>query len=95
MVLFSFGSGDARRTADLYGAYRAAGGPGRLTRRADLTMVIAQFGHFWEQAVSAYLSPTATEELKRHSLGRIGEALNTPLRVEHIDELLDWVAAAE
>jgi len=95
MVLFSFGSGDARRTAELYGAYRAAGGPGRLTRRGDLTMVIAQFGHFWEQAVSAYVSPTATDEVRSHSLGRIDEALSTPLRVEHIDELLDWVAAAD
>jgi Ser/Thr protein kinase RdoA (MazF antagonist) len=94
MVLFSFGSGDAGRTRDLYGAYRAAGGPGRLSRRGDFTMVIAQFGHFWEQAVAAYLALDASDDVKAHSLGRIDESLSTPLRIEHIDQVLDWVAGA-
>jgi Ser/Thr protein kinase RdoA (MazF antagonist) len=92
MVLFSFGSGDGIRTAELYAAYRAAGGPGRLTRREDFTMVIAQFGHFWEQSVAAYVAPGASEEIRNHSLGRIDEGLSTPLRVEHMDQVLDWVA---
>jgi Ser/Thr protein kinase RdoA (MazF antagonist) len=94
MVLFSFGGGDAGRTGDLYGTYRAAGGPGRLNGRGDFTMVIAQFGHFWEKDVAAYTAPDATDDVKAHSLGRIDEALSTPLRVEDIDRMLDWVAGA-
>jgi Ser/Thr protein kinase RdoA (MazF antagonist) len=92
MLLFSFGSGDADRTRDLYGAYLAAGGPGRLSRRGDFTMVIAQFGHFWQQSVTTYLDPDTADDVKAHSLGRIHESLSTPLRVDHIDQVLDWVA---
>jgi hypothetical protein len=92
MVLFSFASGDAGRTCDLYGSYLAAGGPGRLYRRGDFTMVIAQFGHFWEQAVDAYVAPGASADVRAHSIGRIEDSLSTPLRVEHIDQVLDWIA---
>jgi len=92
MVMFSFGGGDATRTRNLYETYRDAGGSGRLTQRGDFTMVIAQFGHFWEKAVVAYVTPGATDDVKAHSIGRIDEAMGPPLRVEDIDRLLDWVA---
>lgn len=93
MVLFEFGGGSERRTAGVYEAYVDAGGPARLDRRGDFTMVIAQFGHFWEKAIVAWLAPEASAEERRHSLERIDEALSTPLRVEDIDALLDWVSS--
>jgi Ser/Thr protein kinase RdoA (MazF antagonist) len=91
MVLFEFGGGDARRTAAVYAAYVEAGGPARLDRRGSFTMVIAQFGHFWEKAVAAYLAPGATIDDRAHSLERIAEGLRTPLRVDDIDAMLDWI----
>ena len=92
MVVFSFGGGDATRTRSLYETYRDCGGSGRLSQRGDFTMVIAQFGHFWEKAVAAYVAPDATDDVKAHSIGRIDEAMSPPLRIEDIDRMLDWVA---
>ena len=58
----------------------------------SFTMVIAQFGHFWESAITAYLSADAPED-KAHSLDRIAELLNPPLRVVHLEEMLDAIAS--
>ena len=93
MALLDFCAGDQARTATLYAAYLDAGGHARLLRRGDFTMVIAQFGHFWEMAVETYLAPSASEATKAHSLERIAEALESPLRLEHIDAVLDWTRA--
>jgi hypothetical protein len=46
-------------------------------------MVIAQFSHFWELAVTAYLSTNAAEARPT------AELLNPPLRVAHLEEMLD------
>ncbi len=93
MALLDFCYDDHGRTTTLYAAYLDAGGPARLLRRGDFTMVIAQFGHFWQKDVEAYLAPDASEATKAHSLGRIAEALASPLRLEHIDAVLDWTTA--
>jgi Ser/Thr protein kinase RdoA (MazF antagonist) len=92
MALLDFCEGDHGRTATLYAAYLDAGGPARLQRRGDFTMVIAQFGHFWETAVESYLAPDASEAAKSHSLERIAELLESPLRLENIDAVLDWTS---
>ena len=91
MVLFDFGLGDPARVAALYQAYVDAGGSARITRRDHFTMVIAQFGHFWESAVAAYCAPGAGEQVKQHSLGRVAELLERPFRVAELEELLDTV----
>jgi Ser/Thr protein kinase RdoA (MazF antagonist) len=91
MSLFDFGQGDQRRVALLYQAYVDSGGPGRVTGRGSFSMVIAQFGHFWESAVRGYLAADAGGEDQARSLDRVAELLRTPLRVEHIDEVLDTV----
>jgi hypothetical protein len=69
-----------------------AGGPGRVSGYGSFTMVIAQFGHFWESAITAYLS-TSAAAIKAHSLDRIAELLNPRLRVEHLEEMLDTIAS--
>jgi aminoglycoside phosphotransferase (APT) family kinase protein len=91
MAMIDFAFGDQRRLAELYLSYVEAGGPGRVTRYGSFTMVIAQFSHFWESAITAYLS-TGAAEVKAHSLDRIAELLNPPLRVEHLGEMLDTIA---
>jgi Ser/Thr protein kinase RdoA (MazF antagonist) len=92
MVLLDFWGGDGDRAASLYGSYLAAGGPGRVRGRASFTMVIAQFGHFWENAVRDYVAPGATAATQEHSIERITEALQMSLRVHHLDEMLDHLA---
>ena len=92
MAMFDFACDDQRRVAELYHAYIAAGGPARLSGYAAFTMVIAQFGHFWESAIARYLSTDAAED-KAHSLDRIAELLNPPLRVTQLEEMLDTVAS--
>jgi hypothetical protein len=73
-------------------SYIAAGGAGGVTGYGSFTMVIAQFSHFWESAITAYLSTNAAE-VKAHSLDRIAELLNLSLRVEHLEEMLDTIAS--
>ena len=89
MVLFDFARDDLRRAALLYRSYLDAGGPARVTGPGEFTMVIAQFGHFWESAVRAYLRPQADHQEQAHSLERIDELLRTPLRPHHVDDLLE------
>jgi aminoglycoside phosphotransferase (APT) family kinase protein len=93
MALIDFCWEDPRRTVAFYAAYCAAEGPARLTRKSDFTMAIAQFGHFWEMAVEAYLAPDASAEEKSHSLGRIDPLVAAPLRLEHLEAVLDQVAS--
>jgi Ser/Thr protein kinase RdoA (MazF antagonist) len=92
MAMIDFAFADQRRVADLYLSYVEAGGPGRVSGYGSFTMVIAQFGHFWESAITAYLS-TSAAEVKAHSLDRIAELLNLPLRVAHLEEMLDTIAS--
>jgi Ser/Thr protein kinase RdoA (MazF antagonist) len=92
MAVIDFAFGDQRRLAELYLSYVEAGGPGRVSGYGSFTMVIAQFSHFWESAITAYLA-TNTAEAKAHSLDRIAELLNPPLRVAHLEEMLDTIAS--
>jgi thiamine kinase-like enzyme len=94
MAMIDFGLGDQRRIAELYLSYVEAGGPARISGFGSFTMVIAQFGHFWESAITAYLTTDASEE-RAHSLDRIAELLNPPLRVTHLEEMLDTIASAQ
>ena len=92
MAMIDFAFGDQSRLAELYTSYVEAGGAGRVTGYGSFTMVIAQFSHFWESAITAYLSTNAAE-VKAHSLDRIAELLNPSLRVAHLEEMLDTIAS--
>jgi Ser/Thr protein kinase RdoA (MazF antagonist) len=92
MVMIDFAFGDRRRVAELYLSYVEAGGSARISGYGSFTMVIAQFSHFWELAITAYLS-TSAADVKTHSLDRIAELLNPPLRVAHLEEMLDTITA--
>jgi Ser/Thr protein kinase RdoA (MazF antagonist) len=94
MALFDFAGRNMSRAARLYESYLDAGGPARITGYGSYTMLIAQFGHFWESAVERYLAPEASDQEKAHSLGRIEELLVEPLRIDHIDQLIETIVAA-
>jgi Ser/Thr protein kinase RdoA (MazF antagonist) len=92
MAMIDFGFGDQRRIAELYLAYLDAGGPARINGFGAFTMVIAQFGHFWELAITNYLAANVSED-KAHNLDRIAELLKEPLRVTHLEEMLDTITS--
>jgi Ser/Thr protein kinase RdoA (MazF antagonist) len=92
MALIDFAFGDQRRIAELYLSYSETGGPARVRGYSSFTMVIAQFSHFWESAITTYLSSKAAED-KAHSLDRIAELPHPPLRVAHFEEMLDTIAS--
>lgn len=91
VVLYEFGYGDRSRLATLYGAYRDSGGSGRLASRGGFTMVIAQFGHFFERVARTWLDPEASDEARTRSIAQFSELMNRPLTVERIDEILDSI----
>ena len=92
MTMIDYAFGDQHRIAELYLSYLEAGGPARVRGYGSFTMAIAQFGHFWESAITAYLSTNVTED-KAHNLDRIAELLSPQLRVTHLEEMLDTIAA--
>ena len=92
VVLFDFTVGNPARSRRLHDAYVDAGGPGRLTGRGAFSMLIAQFGHFFESAAQEWLDPESFEEDRQHAISRFDELFATPLRLDHIDELLDAVS---
>jgi hypothetical protein len=91
-VLFEFGYGDADRARALYGEYRRGGGAGRIERRGDFSMTIAQLGHINEMSCLMWLDPAHTDEERARQASRFHESVKMPLTVAVIDELLDAVA---
>jgi thiamine kinase-like enzyme len=93
LVLFEFGCGDPRRVRALDRAYRDGGGPGRVDRPTDFSMVIAQLGHIGERWCSIWLDPASSELERGRAVTGIGEFTESPLTRSAIDEMLDAVAA--
>ena len=92
VVVFDFTVGNPDRSRRLHDAYVEAGGPGRLSGRGDFSMLIAQFGHFFESAAKEWLNPESSEEDREHAIGRFNELFATPLTLDRIDEFLDAVS---
>ena len=88
MVVFEFGRGDAGRQHRLYGAYRQAGGPGRLTGRADFAMTVAQLHHIGHRHLRMWLAARDSEGRAR-SLAGIEEFLGEPFLLGDVDAALD------
>jgi len=91
-VLFEFGYGDADRARALYGEYRRGGGPGRIERRGDFSMTIAQLGHINEMSCLIWLDPTRSDAERARQASRFHESVEMPLTVAVIDQLLEAVA---
>jgi phosphotransferase family enzyme len=91
LVLFEFGCGEAGRAGALYEAYRDAGGPGRIERPGNFSMVIAQLGHIGEIACQRWLDPSRSAE-QEHNARRVDEFVTQPITRQAIDELLDAVS---
>ena len=88
MVVWEFGLDDAGRIGALLDAYAEAGGPGRVTAPGDFTMVIAQFGHFYEMAAAPFLDLTATDADRAHGVERFEEFDSRPLTMDAIGQII-------
>jgi Phosphotransferase enzyme family len=88
---FEFGYGDGDRARELYGEYRRCGGPGRIERRGDFSMTIAQLGHINEMSCLIWLDPAESDAERKRQAARFNESVEMPLTVAVIDELLDAV----
>ncbi|MCU1367032.1 MAG: aminoglycoside phosphotransferase [Ilumatobacteraceae bacterium] len=91
LPLYDFGS-DATRARALYGAYREDGGPARIERPGQFSMLIAQLGHINERAISRWLRDGATIEQRAHDAALFGEFVSRPLTLALIDEILGAIA---
>jgi Ser/Thr protein kinase RdoA (MazF antagonist) len=93
VVMFDFTVGNPDRSRQLYGAYKDAGGPGSVDRQGVFSMLIAQFGHFYESAAREWLDPKSSHEDRDHAIARFEELFTTPLTMDGIDQILDVVAS--
>jgi Ser/Thr protein kinase RdoA (MazF antagonist) len=84
-VLFEFGRHESGRARELYAAYVAAGGPGRVRSPGDFSMTIAQLGHIGERACRLWLEGVERERI----FGTVEEFVADPLTRAVIDRLLD------
>jgi Ser/Thr protein kinase RdoA (MazF antagonist) len=87
-VLFEFAHLEPRRGRELYEAYVKAGGPGRVRRPADFSMLIAQLGHIGERACRLWLADVERDRI----LGTVEEFVADPLTRDVIDRLLKAIA---
>ena len=87
-ALFEFAYRRPGRAAAIYAEYRRCGGPGRVTRRGDFSMTIAELGHINEVSCRSWLDPDDPPEERERQAERFRESAAEPLTVAVIDELL-------
>ncbi len=86
-AVFEYGLRDPDRMRALCAAYHDAGGPGRLTERGDLTMLVAQTSNITRVGCERWLSATTDEE-RASNADWVAEFLDEPVTVETIDRIL-------
>jgi thiamine kinase-like enzyme len=91
MLLFELGQGDAAREHRLYDAYLEAGGPGRITSRADFALTVAQLHHIGHRHLTMWLAAHDSEARAR-SLAGIEEFLGQPFLLPDVDRLVGELA---
>ena len=90
LVLFDYGCGSPQRCRDLYRAYVDAGGPGRIQRPGDFSMIIAQLAHIAEISCRRWLDPSLATD-REHNAGRVDEFIGQPLTRQMIDHMIDAI----
>jgi Ser/Thr protein kinase RdoA (MazF antagonist) len=91
LVLFEFGRGVPHRARALNDAYIDAGGPGRIERPGNFSMVIAQIAHIGEVSCARWLAPSRRAE-RQHNGGRVDEFLTDGITRRMIDGLVAAVS---
>jgi hypothetical protein len=86
MVLVEFGLGDPARWLALDRAYRDSGGPGRVTGRHDLGLVVAELHHIGHRHLTMWLT-ARDPEARARCLAGVEEFLGSPLLLADVDRL--------
>lgn len=86
-ALFEYGLGEPDRMRALHAAYLAAGGPGRLAGRGDLTMLVAQTGSIARVGCERWLTSSTDQERARNAEW-VAEFLDEPVTLETVDRIL-------
>ena len=92
LVLFEFGRGDPTPPEHCTSAYIEAGGPGRIERPGNFSMVIAQISHIGEHACEGWLDPRRLAERQHHE-GRVDEFVTEGITRRMIDDIVDALAS--
>lgn len=93
MLLFEMGQGEPARQGRLYDAYRAAGGPGRITGRADFGLTVAQLHHIGHRHLTMWLAAQDPEGRAR-SLAGVEEFLGEPFLLADLDRIASAVTGS-
>jgi len=89
-ALVEFGLEDPARIGALHAAYVDAGGPGRVTGPADLSMVVAQLGHIGELGCRRWLADASERE---HLEGWVREFVDEPVTPATVERILAAVSS--
>lgn len=90
MVVYEFGDDDPGRARTIHEAYVAAGGPGRVSRPAHFTMLIAEVGHICHLAASRWIGEEDPDERRRLDEW-LRRALVDPVTLPRIERALSAV----
>jgi Ser/Thr protein kinase RdoA (MazF antagonist) len=88
MVLFEFGRDVGPRLRTLAAAYAESGGAGRVTRREDFGLPVAQLHHICRYQVQGWLA-ARDPEARARAHAAVEEFIELPLTVAMIDRILD------
>lgn len=91
MLAFEFGRGVAARQRQLYRAYLAADGPGRVSNRADFGLTLASLHHIGARHLAAWPAARDSEQRDR-ALAGVQEFLGAPFLLGDVDRLLAALA---
>lgn len=92
MALFEYGLDDPDRARALHGAYVEAGGPGRVSRRADFSMLVATMAHLGQLACTRWIGAN-DPAVRAHAEALLDELLDDPVTLARIDRILRAVAS--
>ncbi len=93
VVWWEFGRAAPARARALYRAYVDTGGPGRVRRRSDLSMLVAQLGHIGAQACSDWLNATSDDD-RTFAASWFDGFVEDPHTIDQIEMLLEAAADA-
>jgi aminoglycoside phosphotransferase (APT) family kinase protein len=90
LVLFEYASWDAARARALVAAYEETGGPARIRRPEDFSMLLAVQGHLVAEGCRRWLAATS-DQARADNAAWVAEFLDEPFLVPQVEAMLSAV----